>query len=175
MAHATPVLEGSRLRLRTAEAADLAALAAVRAEPAVQRWWGAPSEDDFDAPEHGALLVIEVHGEVAGSIQYDEEPDPQYRRAAIDVYLGAAWQGRGLGREAVAVLVRHLIETRGNHRLTIDPVVANERAIRCYKAAGFVPVGVMRQYERDDDGVWQDGLLMELIADDWRALQSDPS
>ncbi len=169
MAHATPPLEGPRLRLRTAETSDLAALAAVRAEPAVQEWWGKPGPDDFDPPEDGALLVIEVDGAVAGSIQYEEVTDPQYRSAGIDIFLGAAWQGRGLGREAIAVLVRHLVETRGHHRLTIDPVAANERAIRCYASVGFTRVGVMRQYERDDDGAWHDGLLMELLADEWRA------
>jgi aminoglycoside 6'-N-acetyltransferase len=31
-----------------------------------------------------------------------------------------------------------------------------------------VPAGVLRQYERDDDGTWHDGLLMQLLADDWR-------
>ena len=137
--------------------------------PAVRRWWGAPSADDFDPPEDGALLVIEVDGAIAGSIQYEEVTDPQYRSAGIDIFLAGAWQGRGLGREAIAVLVRHLFETRGHHRLTIDPAAANERAIRCYEAVGFTRVGVMRQYERDDDGVWHDGLLMELLADDWRA------
>ena len=96
-------------------------------------------------------------------------------RMLSDIFLGAAWQGRGLGREAVAVLVRHLIETRGHHRLTIDPLVTNALAIRCYQAAGFAPVGVMRQYERDDDGVWHDGLLMELLADDWRVREPDSS
>ena len=113
--------------------------------------------------------MIEVDGAIAGSIQYEEVTDPQYRSAGIDIFLGAAWQGRGLGREAIRVLVRHLFETRGHHRLTIDPAAANERAIRCYEAVGFSRVGVMRQYERDDDGVWHDGLLMELLADDWRA------
>jgi aminoglycoside 6'-N-acetyltransferase len=60
--------------------------------------------------------------------------------------------------------VRHLIDDRGHHRLTIDPAAANERAIRCYEAVGFVRVGVMHQYERADDGSWRDGLLMELLA-----------
>jgi aminoglycoside 6'-N-acetyltransferase len=169
MAHATPPLEGPGLRLRSAEANDLPALAAIRAEPAVQEWWGKPSPDDFDPPEDGALLVVEVDGSIAGSIQYEEVVDPQYRSAGIDIFLGAAWQGRGLGREAISVLVRHLVETRGHHRLTIDPAAANERAIRCYEAVGFARVGVMRQYERDDDGVWHDGLLLELLADEWRA------
>ncbi len=67
------------------------------------------------------------------------------------------------------MLVRHLIEERGHHRLTIDPAAANERAIRCYEAVGFERVGIMRQYERTDDGSWHDGLLLELLADDWRA------
>jgi aminoglycoside 6'-N-acetyltransferase len=169
MAHATPMLEGARLRLRGAESTDVPALAAVRAEPAVTRWWGNPGPGDFDPPEDGALLVIDVDGAVAGSIQYEEVVDPQYRSAGIDIFLGAAWQGRGLGRDAIGVLVRHLFETRGHHRLTIDPAVANERAIRCYEAVGFARVGVMRQYERGDDGAWRDGLLMELLADDWRA------
>ncbi len=66
------------------------------------------------------------------------------------------------------MLVRHLFEARGHHRLTIDPAAANLRAIRCYESVGFVRVGVMREYERGDDGTWHDGLLMELLAGDWR-------
>ena len=71
-----------------------------------------------------------------------------YRSAGIDLFIGEAWQGRGLGREAVGLLVRHLFEGRGHHRLTIDPALANERAIRCYEAVGFRRVGVLRQHER---------------------------
>jgi aminoglycoside 6'-N-acetyltransferase len=89
-----------------------------------------------------------------------------YRSAGIDLILGAEWEGRGLGREAVGLLVRHLLEARGHHRLTIDPAAANERAIRCYEAVGFARVGVMRRYERADDGTWRDGLLMELLAEE---------
>ena len=92
--------------------------------------------------------------------------DPQYRSAGIDLFLGSQWEGRGLGREAVGLLVGYLIESRGHHRLTIDPAAANERAIRCYEAVGFTRVGVLRQYERAADGTWRDGLLMELLATD---------
>jgi aminoglycoside 6'-N-acetyltransferase len=165
----TPTLQGPRLRLRQMEAADVDVLAEIRAEPAVWRWWGEPQADDFEPGEEGDLLVIEVGGTVAGAIQYEEVTDPKYRSAGIDVFLGTAWQGRGLGREAIGVLVRYLFEVRGHHRLTIDPTVDNERAIRCYEAVGFARIGVMPQYERDDDGVWRDGLLMALLADEWRA------
>jgi aminoglycoside 6'-N-acetyltransferase len=160
----TPAQQGPRVRLRRPDGADLPALAAIRAEPGVCRWWGEPQPGDLDAPADGDLLAIEVDGSVAGAIQYEEVTDPMYRSAAIDLFLGAQWEGRGLGREAVGLLARHLIDARGHHRLTIDPAVANERAIRCYEAVGFERVGLMRQYERAADGTWRDGLLMELLA-----------
>jgi aminoglycoside 6'-N-acetyltransferase len=162
---ATPTLLGTRLRLRPLQSTDLPALAAIRAEPGVREWWGELQPGDFAPPADGDVLVIEVDGSVAGAIQYEEVSDPQYRSAAIDVFLGAAWEGRALGREAVVLLVGHLIESRGHHRLTIDPAAANERAIRCYEAVGFTRVGIMRRYERAPDGTWRDGLLMELLAD----------
>jgi aminoglycoside 6'-N-acetyltransferase len=59
---------------------------------------------------------------------------------------------------------RHLIEDRGHHRLTIDPAAQNGRAIRCYEQAGFKRVGRLREYWRDPDGVWRDGLLLDLLA-----------
>jgi aminoglycoside 6'-N-acetyltransferase len=165
----TPTLQGPRLRLRAVGPDDHAALAAILAEPSVRRWWGEAGPGDLVPPDDGDLLVVEVEGEVAGQIRYGEVDDPMYRSASIDISLGSAWQGCGLGREAIGLLVAHLIEVRGHHRLTIDPATANENAIRCYAAVGFQRVGVMRQYERGEDGSWHDGLLMELLADDWRA------
>ena len=79
--------------MRTAVDGDLAALAEARADEDVRRWWGAPSADDFDPPEDGALLVIEVDGAIAGSIQYEEVTDPQYRSAGIDIFLAGAVAG----------------------------------------------------------------------------------
>jgi aminoglycoside 6'-N-acetyltransferase len=77
-------------------------------------------------------------------------------------------QRQGLGSEAIRVLARHLFEERGHHRLTIDPAAANERAIRAYERVGFRAVGLMREYERGPDGTWHDGLLMDLLAREFR-------
>jgi aminoglycoside 6'-N-acetyltransferase len=96
-------------------------------------------------------------------VQYGEEADPDYRHASIDIFIAPAVHGRGLGRDAVATLARHLMAERGHHRLVIDPAADNEAAIRCYAAVGFRPVGIMRQYERDASGEWHDGLLMDLL------------
>jgi aminoglycoside 6'-N-acetyltransferase len=80
--------------------------------------------------------------------------------------VGSSWQGHGIGPDAIRTLARHLFEERGHHRLTIDPAVANDRAIRAYERVGFRPVGIMRAYERGADGVWHDGLLMDLLRDE---------
>jgi aminoglycoside 6'-N-acetyltransferase len=55
----------------------------------------------------------------------------------------------------------------GHHRLTIDPAAANRNAIRAYESVGFKPVGLMRKYERGRDGTWHDGLLMDLLAEEF--------
>ncbi len=163
-----PTLIGEHVTVRAGRAEDLDALLAIRADPSVARWWGAPDpRDETDAELRGAsdvvLLVIEVAAEVAGGIQYHEELNPMYHHAGIDVYLGARWQSRGLGAEAIRLVARFLFERRGHHRLIIDPAVANTRAIAAYANVGFRPVGVMREYERQGDGPWHDGLLMDLL------------
>ena len=89
--------------------------------------------------------------------------EPKYRHDWIDVFLDPALRGRGLGAEAVLRVVRHLIDERGHHRITIDPAAANVAAIRAYEKVGFRRVGVLRRAERDaDGGGWHDCLLLEL-------------
>jgi aminoglycoside 6'-N-acetyltransferase len=115
--------------------------------------------------------VIEVEGAVVGMIQFSEELEPRYRHASIDMFLDPSFHGRGVGTEALRQLVRYLIDERGHHRLTIDPAADNAAAIRSYEKAGFRPVGVMRQYEREvGSDRWHDGLLMELLAQDAPSL-----
>jgi aminoglycoside 6'-N-acetyltransferase len=154
--------------LRPLAASDAAELRRIRATPEVLRWWDA-LEDDFpwtDDPEATRLAIV-VDGAIAGLIQFSEESEPRYRHAAIDLFLDPALHGRGIGSEAVRRVVRHLIDERGHHRITIDPAVENVAAVRAYEKAGFRPVGVMRCSERDAGGDgWHDSLLMELVACD---------
>lgn len=167
-----PRLIGQRVVLRAVEPLDMAILRSYLHDSSVARWWGPPrpgvdvAEDWFEGDEHDWHWVIEVDGEVAGSIQTAEETDPDYRHAGIDLFLGPAFQGRGLGTDALRTLARWLIDVRGHHRLTIDPSAANERAIRAYGRVGFQVVGRMRAYECGPDGTFHDSLLMDLLRDE---------
>ncbi len=164
------ILHGPRLVVRSMQERDVARLAAIAAEPEIWQRWGEVSAADLRAKLAGdndvTALVVELDGEVAGLIQYHEETDPDYRHAGVDMFLAESARGQGYGREALLVVAAHLFDERGHHRLTIDPAADNESAIRCYTAAGFRTVGVMRRYERGRDGSFQDGLLMELVRPD---------
>jgi aminoglycoside 6'-N-acetyltransferase len=151
--------------LRPLAEGDEVELLRIHMTPEVIRWWDAPEQDfPWDEPE-STRLTIEVDGAIVGLIQYTEEHEPKYRHAGIDLFLDPALHGRGFGSEAVSRVVGLLIDERGHHRITIDPAVKNVAAIRAYEKAGFKPVGVMRQAERDTDGSgWHDALLMELLA-----------
>jgi aminoglycoside 6'-N-acetyltransferase len=163
-----PVLRGEGLTLRPLSEQDIQDLATVVAAPGVSEWW-TPSDDResllAELRNDGAAFAIEVENALAGWLGFSEETDPDYRHAALDIVLAPAYQGRGLGPEALRAAIRWLIRERGHHRFTVDPAVRNERAIRAYAAAGFRPVGVLRRYERGPDDAWHDNLLMELIAE----------
>jgi aminoglycoside 6'-N-acetyltransferase len=119
-----PTLESARVRVRPAVPADLDAVFAIANEPSVTEWWGAPVRAELEDELSGGAadvvsLVIEADGVVAGLIQYHEESTPEFRHAGIDIFLGSAWQGRGLGGEAIELVVRHLFDELGHHRITI--------------------------------------------------------
>lgn len=166
-------LYGAVVTLRSAANVDVPELVKIRMTPEVlQRWRG--DSNDMAASVAGDLADSDIHtfvvvhqGRVAGAIQWGAEEDPDYRHANMDIYLDPGVHGQGVGTDAVRTLVRHLITDHGYHRLEIDPAADNAAAIRCYGKVGFRPVGIMRRYERAADGTWHDGLLMELLADEF--------
>lgn len=156
-----PRLSGERVVLRPLGGDDVARLAEIQADPEVMRWWGPPGEAQRD---EARTFAIEFDGKLLGLIEYHEEDEAEFKHAGIDLFLATAVHGRGLGTDAVRTLARWLLAERGHHRLTIDPAADNVVAIRAYTKVGFRPVGTMREYWRDPDGVWRDGLLMDLLA-----------
>lgn len=164
-----PELRGQRVVLMPVTAEHVPDLRRILSTPEVRLRWGdeaASPRWPFDDPSATRFAVM-LDGTVIGMVQYGEEEEPAYRHASIDVFIDPLVHGRGIGRDAVATLARHLVHDRGHHRLVIDPAADNEAAIRCYSAVGFRPVGVMRRYERDADGAgWHDGLLMDLLAEE---------
>jgi len=159
-------IHGERVVLEPVRPEHAERLRALRSTPEVARWWepapdGWPLAAERDVHEK---FTITVEGEVAGFVQFFEEPDPDARHADVDIFLGPDHQDRGIGTEAMRVLVRHLIQEGGHHRVTLTTSPANERAIRAYEKVGFRRVGVLSKSARSRaTGRWEDELLMELV------------
>src|SRR5215467_6752607 len=146
--------------LRPLAPGDEEELLRIHRTPEVAAWWDEPF-DGFPWDElESTRFTILVDGAIAGMIQFAEETEPKYRHASIDLFVDPVVHGRGVGTEAIRQVVRMLIDERGHHRITIDPATTNAAALRSYEKVGFRPVGVMRQSERDADGLgWHDSLL----------------
>ena len=165
-----PTLAAERVVLRPLREEDIAPLTELLRHPEIAKWWldydEARVRKELLDERDTVSFAIELGGELIGVIMYEEENDPDYRFAAIDVTVAAEMTDRGLGTEALRTLIAYLIRERGHHHLLIDPSVENARAIRAYEKVGFKPVGVLRQYERRGDH-WADALLMDLVADEF--------
>jgi aminoglycoside 6'-N-acetyltransferase len=167
-----PPLQGDRVRLRELADADVERVAEINALPEVARWWRPESADEIRAKiaaDDLATWVVELEGGLIGYVESYEEVEPDFRHAGLDLFLLPAVHGRGLGRDVVRTVVRHLFEDRRHHRVVIDPALANETAIRSYETVGFRRVGVMRRYWFDHvEQRWADGLLLDLLAGELR-------
>src|SRR2546423_3325837 len=154
------ILRTDRLTLRPLAEDDIAPLLDMVNG---SEWWGETDADDLR--NGGGAFAIEVDGALAGWLGFDEENDPDYRYASLDITLAPGYQDKGLGPEALRAVIDWLI-AKGHHRFTIDPAAHNHRAVSAYEKVGFRPVGRLRKYERGPDGTWHDGLLMDLLAEE---------
>src|SRR5829696_10238177 len=118
-------LRGDLVVLRPVRFDDAATLRAIRSEPSVREWWGELEDAfPFEEPE-STRFTIWVGDQVAGMIQYGEEDEPDYRHAWIDLFVATAFQGGGVGTDAVRTTTAHLVDARRHHRITIDPSLEN--------------------------------------------------
>ena len=155
---ARPSLETERLLLRQWRPADLDALTAVNADPAVMRWIGPqrPLRRDESAAllerivrhwdEHGfGLWAVQPRaGDVEACIGFAGFAIPSFlpdELPAVEVgwRLSRAWWGRGLATEAARASVRFGLEEIGVRTIVsiIDP--GNARSLRVAEKLGMRP------------------------------------
>jgi RimJ/RimL family protein N-acetyltransferase len=104
-------------------------------------------------------------GELIGSCQL-KGIHPVYRIAELQCRIGRADQrGKGLGTEAVRLLLDFAFRDLNLQRVFLHVFATNERAIRAYEKAAFMREGVMRRAAYLD-GQYVDVLIMGILREE---------
>ena len=174
-----PKLRGARLRLRPFHPSDVAGRFALGRSPEIVRSFGGDpdglppySEDEARRwvernVAHPLAWAVEVDGRLLGEARLDGL-DPHDRRARLATGLyDPAQLGRGFGREVIGLVLSHAFGSLGLHRVDLRVLAFNERAIRCYRACGFMEEGRERESARIGDR-WHDDIIMGLLVHEHR-------
>lgn len=171
-----PVLVGERVRLRPARDEDAPHFIRWANEPefAWHQWGRKPGRFadaaavsawlKLFADRDGHMFVIEHDGRAIGFANYrDWRPKPRSCEIGIGIGEPALWS-KGLGRDALRALMRHLTDDLGAHRVTLSVLAFNDRAIASYKACGFEVEGIERDAVMTDRGTYADDVRMAYLA-----------
>jgi aminoglycoside 6'-N-acetyltransferase len=165
----TQPLRGPLVTLRAPAEADVTPLTAILAEPEVSEWWVGYDEprvraDFLDEPD--TVRIIEVEGKCAGAMYVLPNDDPEYPTTVMHLFIGTAFRGRRIGEEALALAIAAEF-ARGITRVTLDPNINNDGAIRSYERLGFRRIGVLRDYQVRPGGHLEDALFLDLTRSDF--------
>jgi RimJ/RimL family protein N-acetyltransferase len=117
-------------------------------------------------PQRFGRFVVEVDGERAGVMGFEERSDVHRIAHLGGLAIHPAFRGRRIADDAARLLQRHLLLELGYHRLELACYGFNERAIRHAERVGFVREGVKRRaYLRH--GEWQDAVEFALLREDF--------
>lgn len=169
MSAAALPLVGPLVTLRAPRESDAEPLFAILQQPEVAEWWVGYSlervrEEFVSAP--GTARIIEVAGECAGAMFVLRGEDPEYPTTVIHLFIGTQFRGCRIGEEALALAIRSEFAD-GITRVTLDPNINNDGAIRSYERLGFRRIGVLRDYQVRPGGHLDDALFMDLTRSDF--------
>jgi RimJ/RimL family protein N-acetyltransferase len=92
--------------------------------------------------------------------------------ATISVGIGESdYRGKGYGSEAIQLALNYAFNELNLHRVGLDVIGDNRRAIRAYEKLGFQYEGAMRQAVHRD-GKRVDRVIMGLLREEWQAIHS---
>ncbi len=161
-----PVLRGERVLLRGPRDSDIEDRLRHPVDPEEEDGYGSAWRREWDGRryhtrEHLAAGRRPEPGEYRWAVEHDGRcigsaglrVDAGQHRATYTVGLFvAALRGQGLGREITRLVVAWGFGGLGLHRIELEVLAFNTRAIRCYLACGFRQEGVRREAELYPDG-----------------------
>lgn len=114
--------------------------------------------DQNAGKDNGSVsFAIEADGDYIGHCGlYNTDTTALHCELGIEINDKGYW-GRGYGREVVHLLLDYAFQHMNMNRVWLNTHSENERAIRCYKACGFVEEGRLRQH------IWVNGRYVDRV------------
>ncbi len=180
---APPIMRGGRVILRGFLDADIDDRLRHPIDPEEEDSYGSAWRREWDGrryhtreyltaartpPEAGAYSwAVEHDGHCIGSAGLRVDAGQHCATYTVGLFV-AALRGRGLGREVTWLVVSWGFAVLSLHRIELEVLAGNTRAINCYLACGFRREGVRREAQLYPDG-WRDFILMGLLQPEYAA------
>lgn len=171
------------LRLRPGRSEDAAQIWPWYRQPEVQHWTSSLPADEAEHSERWdvglAHAVVGLHEErivAIGKIerqdawsQADIAPLARGQQAELGWVLDPRHQGRGLGTEFAAALLRIAVEGLQVRRVEAECFAENHASRRIMEKIGLRCEGVFREESLHRSGRWLDGMTWAILATEHRA------
>jgi RimJ/RimL family protein N-acetyltransferase len=183
-----PVLAGERVTLRAMRDSDIDDRLRHPIDPEEEDGYGSSWRREWDGrryhtreyltaqrtvPSPGEYpWAIEHDGLCIGSARLAVDADQHCATYSVGLFV-AALRGRGLGREVTRLVLDWALGPLDAHRVQLEVLAGNVRALRCYLTCGFRVEGTRREAMLYPDG-WEDLILMGVLRGEYfRPLPGD--
>jgi len=121
--------------------------------------------DEGEASDQPAAFVVDVGGEAVGSASlFGFDLFAGHAEAGIN--LVPEVRGRGIGTQAIRLLVEFGFVRRNLRRIHLQAIASNAAALRSYEKAGFVVEGRLREHAWVR-GRYEDIVLMAILRSEY--------
>lgn len=119
-------------------------------------------------PETVRFNIVTKDGNLIGNCDCGRRSGSSSNTIGLGILIGeASGRDKGYGTEAIKMLVNFCFKERNAHRVVLNVVAANIRAIKCYTNAGFKQNGIAHE-EVYFNGKYHDLISMEILRKDWK-------
>ena len=115
----------------------------------------------------GFIARERASGAIIGVVNASEIVRGAFQSAYLGYYGMAGFEGRGLMREALALVIAECFGPLGLHRLEANIQPANRRSLALVQALGFRNEGFSPRYLKIG-GEWRDHERWAILAEEWR-------
>jgi len=109
--------------------------------------------------------AVEHEGHSIGSAGLRVDADQHCATYTVGLFV-AGLRGQGLGQEITRLVLAWAFTLLGVHRVELEVLASNSRAIGCYRACGFRQEGIRRQAGLYPDG-WKDFIVMAMLQSEY--------